>query len=144
MKKNISRKKALLILNWFKQKFGKSKYYNKPIILRIYKSQGTSTDKDGCQGTYYNGNISIYLGSINSVMEVCKNIAHEYKHYLISDKYNIEYSRIAHILNNKYKNKINKDLIYYIHPHEKRCRRFENKWGPICFKELKNKLYKYE
>jgi len=29
-----------------------------------------------------------------------------------------------------------------IHPHEKKANNFEDKWGVICFNELRNKLYK--
>jgi hypothetical protein len=140
-KSNLTRKKIILIFNWFKNKFGESPLYNKPLRIMLFKSEGTSIDSEGCQGTYMNGVISIFLKSITSTKELCGIVAHEYKHYLISSENNIEYNFLNKYLRTKYKNE---NSVYKNHPHEKRCRRFQNKWGPLCYKELKNKLKKNE
>jgi hypothetical protein len=120
--KNIERNKVLLILTWCMTKFGKARYRKFP-KLRVYKSKGTNVDftsPDGVFGIFRNNTIEIFLGGHSNIEELCHTVVHEYKHYLIGLKY------------------------YFInrHPHEIRARRFETKWGNVCYKELKNKLYK--
>jgi uncharacterized protein YjaZ len=132
---NLERNKIVLILEWYKHKFGKSKFYKKPIRLRIYKSEGKSEDKDGLRGSYDYGKICVYLGSITNIKELCQTIGHEYKHYLMDQK---EHFKITKKLSKIY----GEDEAYLKHSHENRCRRFELKWGNICFNELKSKLYK--
>jgi hypothetical protein len=137
----LPREKVLLIFEWYKHNFGKSKFYHKPLKLRVYHSQGKSdyADKDyGLRGTYNEGTLSIYLGSITTIQNVCKTVGHEYKHYLMNDR---DYSYYSKKMK---KRGLDKYSVYLNHPHEKRCRKFEEKWGSICFQELKNKLYKNE
>lgn len=140
MKTPIKREKVLLILDWCVFKFGTSKYSDEfPPRIRVYKSCGTAAfndNGDGLRGTYLDGTITIYLGSNRSIKELCETIIHEYKHYLMSDD---EYDVLTNIM--KTRGKKLGDLKYN-HPHEKRARRMEAKWGEICFQELRNKLYK--
>lgn len=124
----ISREKALLILEWYKTNFGKSKFCKKPIRIRLYRNMNSEY-----RGTYDKGLICVFLKNNSCLREVCKTIGHEYKHYLLSPK---DYLKIQDKLYKK-----NLDT-YLNHPHEKKCIRFEEKWGNKCFEELKNKLYK--
>lgn len=135
--KNIDRKKVLLILDWCIKRFGKSRYQKDDLKLRVYKSKGISNEhKTGLRGTYYKGTICIYLGSNDSVPELCKTVNHEYKHYLLSEKtWEKQYGHLV-------KKGLSDEDICVEHPHEKICDKFEKKWGPICYKELKHKLYK--
>jgi len=125
---DFSRKDALMILEWFKQKFGKSKFYNDPIRIRLYRNINSEF-----RGTYDEGLICIFLPNNRGLKDICKTIAHEYKHYLLCPN---EYFKLQKKLS-----KHNLDG-YADHPHEKRCFKFEEKWGNICFEILKNKLYK--
>ena len=136
--KSIEKSKVLLILEWYKKRFKRSKYCKEYPTIYLYKSGGTSIEKTGARGAYENGIISIYLGSIISMKELCETIGHEYKHYLLNEK---EYEKI-YIKLSKSASYKNDDEVYDNHPHEIKCSRFELKWGSICFKELKNKLYK--
>lgn len=136
----ITRDNVFLILQWFVDKHGQSKYSNSIPKLKVYKSKGTGDYryKSGLRG-YYNSNsntINIFLGSIESILDLCKCVAHEYKHYLSSSR---EYDKIDEKLKNK---GFNIDQINENHPHEKRCRKFEEKWGVRCYKELKHFLTK--
>jgi hypothetical protein len=139
---DITRDKILLILKWFENKFSKSKFCKTFPKLRVYKSKGNSDYEDkeyGIRGKYDSDTITIhiYLGTIKSVKILCNTVAHEYKHYKLNSK---EYDKIYYKLR---KSGLNPDDIHRIHhPHEKKCDRFEKKWGLICFNELKNKLYK--
>lgn len=139
MLKNINRKKVLLILEWCKKKFGESEYWKKYPYLRVYKTSGITLDneKNGRCGDYSKGVISIFLGSHTTVRDLCGTVTHEYKHYLLNEKeYNIERKNLK-------KNGIKKDDdINRYHPHEKLARRFEGKWGHVCYNELQKKLYK--
>jgi len=140
MRAAIDRERVLLILNWCVFKFGASKYQDEfPPKLRLYKSSGRTAFKDRSEelrGTYLNGVITIYLNSHHSIKELCETMVHEYKHYLMSDE---EYE----VLEKRIKKRIkNKEYLQYNHPHEKRARHMETKWGEICFNELRNKLYK--
>jgi hypothetical protein len=137
MSANIDREKILLILEWCITKFGTSKHQNIfPPRLRVYKSYGTSgfkNRKDKLRGTYLEGTITIYLGSIESHQELCETVIHEYKHYLMDDD---EYDKITEaqkILGR------DADYLFYNHPHEKRARYAEKKWGMVCYNEVKFK-----
>lgn len=139
MLKTANRRKVLLILNWCISKFGKSKFWSTYPILRVYKSKGYSEfygSKTGVCGSYDDGNIHIYLGSIKSYEELCRTVIHEYKHYLMN---NDEYTRIERKL---YKNHPDDDYVYDNHPHEKRAVKAEYKWGMVCYNELKAELRK--
>jgi hypothetical protein len=132
MRANVDRNKVLLILDWCIFKFGASRYSDEfPPKIRIYKSKGTDL-----RGTYLDGVITVYLASNRSVKELCETVIHEYKHYLMNDD---EYDVLANIMKKRGRDK---EYMKYNHPHEKRARRMENKWGEICFNELRNKLYK--
>ncbi len=135
---NLDRKKVLLILEWCKTNFGRSKYHRKYPRLRVYRSTGKSSFQ-GCDGalcgTYRSGVISIYLGSHNSMKEVCRTVIHEYKHYLMSIR---EYRSIATQFRKKGYSENN---ISFNHPHEKECRSFENDNDDLCFSQLRKKLY---
>lgn len=131
----------MIILIWCMNKFGKSKFRKDYPKLRVYKSRGNSgydNRETGLRGTYWNGVITIYLGSISSVRELCETVIHEYKHYLMSDR---EYDVLERKLK---KQKCRSVDIYDAHPHEKRAMKMEYKWGDVCYRELKNKLYKQE
>ena len=139
MKASVDRQKVLLILNWCVKKFGKSRYQKKLPRLFVYKTRGTSRYEDriaGLRGSYSNGRIKIYLGSIYSYKELCETLIHEYCHYMQSEfEFSVFYNRLkrdGHIV----------DTIYDIHPHEKKANRFEKRYGIQCFNELKAKLYK--
>jgi hypothetical protein len=137
--KNINREKVLLILEWCKKKFGESEYWKKYPHLRVYKTCGITLDdeKNGRCGDYSKGVISIFLGSHATVSDLCGTVVHEYKHYLLNEKdYNLERKNLK-------KRGIMKDGdINRMHPHEKLARRFESKWGHVCYNELKHELYK--
>lgn len=137
MLKSINREKVLLILNWCISKFGKSKFWDSYPTIRTYKSKGFSEDSiNGVRGTYCYGKIAIYLGSITTYEELCKTVIHEYKHYLMN---HTEYLIIEKKL---YRACANHDSVYSKHPHEKRAINAENKWGKICYNELKSELSK--
>jgi hypothetical protein len=137
----IDRNKILLILSWCQNKFGKSKYRKDFPKLRVYKTSGIVTGnklfglKNGLFG--YQGNndvIIIFLGLHHSIKELCLTVVHEYKHYLMSEKeWNMLYNNLKIT---------NREDAIYKHPHEIAATKFENLWGPVCYKELKNKLYK--
>lgn len=133
---NIDRRKVLLILDWCIKRFGKSRYYKDNIRLKVYKSSGTSFKNCGnVFGTYTNGKISIFVGCHTSIQNLCKTVVHEYKHYLLNEnEWDGIYAKMI-------KSGINDNDAVRKHPHEKICKKFENKWGPICYKELKSKLY---
>lgn len=138
----LDREKVLLILQWCVNNFGKSRYWKKPLKLRVYKSKGRTvtgdiiTFDDGVRGCYNKGRISIFLDTIGSAKELCETVIHEYHHYLMSDR---EYRRFEKELNEKYEDK---KSAYKKHPHEIIASKAEEKWGNICFNELRNKLYK--
>jgi hypothetical protein len=135
---NLERKKVLLILDWCKSNFGRSRYFRKFPKLRVYRSAGTSSfeaGEGGLCGVYDSGTIIIYLGSHKSVRELCKTVIHEYKHYLLSIR---EYRSFLAKLENK---GLDTDDIANKHPHEKKCRAFEDQWGDQCFSQLRKKLY---
>lgn len=139
MLKNVDREKVLLILNWCKNKFGKSKYWKNYPRLFVYKSTGASLDneKDGRCGHYCNGVIAIFLGSNGDLKDLCGTVIHEYKHYLLNhSEYQREYKRL------KKQGLTEKDTVYK-HSHEKKAKRFENKWTHICYKELRKELIKF-
>ena len=136
---NLDRKKVLLILEWCKNQFGRSRYVRKYPKLRVYRSTGNSyfeyRDR-GLFGTYNSGTIIIYLGSHDSMKELCKTVIHEYRHYLMSVReYRSLYKDMA-------ASGSDPEVISHIHPHEKECREFEEKWGGLCFSQLRKKLYK--
>ncbi len=137
MESSVDRESVLLILDWCIAKFGASKHQNIfPPRLRLYKSYGTSSIKNRkieLRGTYLEGTISIYLGSIISDQELCETVVHEYKHYLMDDD---EYDRITELQKTLGRDS---DYLFYNHPHEKRARYAEKKWGMICYNELKLK-----
>jgi hypothetical protein len=143
MIKNIDRHKVLLILNWCQKRYGKSQYRRKPAKIRVYKSYGISVGKNKyniCNGLYgyqEEDTITIFLGLHTSIKELCNTIIHEYKHYLLNEReWNLLYRKLEKSgITDSY------DIIYK-HPHEKEAIKFEKKYGPICYKELKNKLYK--
>lgn len=137
---NIDRKKILLILNWFIDNCGKSQYYKTFPKIRVYRIyEGNSKEYDYVykgEFIFDTQTISIYLKNCKSVKDICKTIAHEYKHYLLSKK---EFIKSYKILE---KGGYNEDEQYENHPHEKKCLKFQEKWGTICYNQLKNKLYK--
>jgi hypothetical protein len=135
--KNIDRRKVLLILDWCIKRFGKSRYYKNDIKLKVYTSAGTSfRNCENVFGSYSNGNIHIFLGSHSSVQKLCHTVVHEYKHYLLNEhKWDMIYTKMIGC-------GMDGDDAVRKHPHEKICDKFEKKWGPICYKELKHKLYK--
>lgn len=136
MKASIDRQKILLILNWCVKKFGKSSYHKEPVKLRVYNSKGMTKDVLGLRGGYIDGRISIYLGSIKSVKELCETVIHEYKHYQLSEfEFKVYFNRMK-------KEGHDEDYIYDNHPHEKKAERMEKKYGKQCFDELRSKLYK--
>lgn len=138
MRTTVKREKVLLILDWCVLKFGASKYNDEfPPRLRLYKSRGTGALKNiALRGTYLDGTICIYLGSITSYKELCETVIHEYKHYIMNDN---EYDRLTEKLKKKGRDE---DFFLYHHPHEKRARYAERKWGKICYGELRYRLYK--
>jgi len=136
----ITRDKAVLILEWFEDRFGRSKYCRTFPKIRVYRSRGTADypyRKDGTRGSYSwdRKTIAVFLGTIQSVKVLCESIAHEYKHYLMDSK---EYDRLEKALKRE-----NLDIYetHRRHPHERACDRFEERWGPVCYGELKNRLY---
>jgi hypothetical protein len=139
MRATIDRKKVLLILDWCITRFGISRFHDDYPELRVYKSRGSSgyeNKKSGLCGTYGSGVITIYLGSNHSVRELCNTVIHEYKHYLLNHD---EYEKIEKKLE---KSGISSEELYTKHPHEKSAVRMENKYGDICYAELRNQLYK--
>jgi len=139
MRANVDRNKVLLILNWCILKFGKSKYCEDYPQLRVYNSKGVSSRLNGelgLNGSYVDGTITIYLGTIKSMKELCETVIHEYKHYLQN---NNEYDRLEKKL---IKRGHDEDYVYENHPHEKRAEKAERKWGDVCYKELRYYLYK--
>jgi len=139
MKATIDRQKVLLILDWCILRFGISKFREEFPQLRVCKSKGNSSYSNrelGLCGTYVDGTITIYLATISSVKVLCETVIHEYKHYLMNDN---EYDKLEKKL---IKKNPDENFIYNNHPHEKRARRMEKKWGEICFNELRYYLYK--
>jgi hypothetical protein len=136
--RNLDRKKVLLILEWCKKEFGRSRYHRKYPVVRVYRSEGKSSflDRDGgLYGTYIDGTISIYLGSHSGLNELCKTVIHEYSHYLLSIR---EYRSLSR---NMQKKGSDLSVISVDHPHEVQCREYEKEWGDKCFSELRKKLY---
>jgi len=130
------RDKAVLIFDWCKKKFGRSKFNHEYPQLLIFKSKN-NTEKFKA---YYNNEtnkIAIFLGRCYSYEMLCRCVIHEYKHYLMDNK---EYEKITNFLMKKYK--CSRDDVYDMHPHEKKAYKFEDKWSGICYKELKDKLHK--
>lgn len=138
---NINRAKVLLILEWCKKKFGKSKYWKSYPLLFVYKTKGRYADDDndekGRYGHYVEGKISIFLGRHGTVKDLCDTVLHEYKHYLLSeDDFQREYKRL------KKQGYSEEDASTRKHPHEKLTKKFADKWAHACYNELKNELYK--
>lgn len=139
MLKNVDRNKVLLVLNWCISRFGKSKYCKTYPRLFVYKSAGTSLDKehDGRCGHYCDGSISIFLGSNKDLKDLCGTVIHEYKHYLLNDKeFQREYRKLK-------KQGLTEEVTNQKHTHEKKARRFENKWKFICYNDLKKQLTRF-
>lgn len=137
--KTVDRKKVLLILEWCKKKFGKSKYWEEYPLLRVYRTNGWSIDGDkkGRFGHFLEGEISIFLGRHRTIAELCDTVIHEYKHYLLSeDEFQLEYKKL------KKQGYSENDAWIYKHPHEKITKKFANKWGHVCYNELKHELHK--
>jgi uncharacterized protein YjaZ len=128
----------IIILDWCIDKFGQSKYYNSSPKLRVYQTDGHSysdKNKAGNCGHYdFKGLLTIFLGSNDSIIELCDTVLHEYKHYLMSIR---EYDKLTKEL---IKAGCNKKKAAAKHPHEKRAVCFAKKWSPICYEELKYKL----
>jgi len=143
LNERINRKKILLILNWCIKKFGKNKNHKFYPKLIVYRSNGHShiikSKKISAFYGYFdekNNKIIIFIKEHKSIYELCCTIIHEYKHYLLNDdEYNI-------IKNKMIKNNNDIDDIRLNHPHEIKTRKFELKWGIVCFNELKYLLYK--
>jgi hypothetical protein len=133
---NLEKDKVVLILEWAKTWFGKSKFSNKPIRLFVFRKKKTSMQRHNeyC-GTfdYSNSIMQVFLYNIPTTKKLCEVVMHEYKHYLLPEQ---QFLKHYNKLLNKY------DENYLTHPHEKICNRFEKKWGTVCFNELKNKIYK--
>jgi len=139
MLKSANRRKVLLILEWCISNFGISKYCDDFPSLRVYKSKGTSeyyADESGVRGTYGDGLITIYLGTISSYRDLCATVIHEYKHYLMNNE---EYLKIEKKMFKVYPDN---DYVYENHPHEKRAFKAEEKWGGVCYEELKTEFRK--
>jgi hypothetical protein len=129
----ITRDKVLLILEWCKNRFGKSGRKKTYPTLRVYKSSGfyadneyyTKKERFNKCGEYDANSctIFIFLKSNGSYEELCGTFLHEYKHYL---------------LNSAFSNELIKSKKQ--HPHERYCNWFEKKWKKICYNELKDKL----
>jgi hypothetical protein len=137
--KTVNRKKVLLILEWCKKKFGKSKYWKDYPQLRVYRTNGWSIDGDkkGRFGHFIGGKISIFLGKHKTIMELCDTVIHEYKHYLLDeDEFLLEYKKL------KKQGYSEKDALTDKHPHENMAIEFANKWGHVCYNELKHELHK--
>jgi Zn-dependent peptidase ImmA (M78 family) len=128
------RKKVLLILNWCTHKFKKSKYNKQYPKLRVYKTKGGSYYVDLYLKGYYTtdtNTITIFLGSHNSIKELCNTMIHEYKHYLLdSNEYDILYNLFEEKTSDH-------DSILEVHPHEIKCKKFATKWQDICYKDIK-------
>lgn len=137
--KTIERDKVELILKWCEAKFGKSKFYKKYPKLRVYRTEGNSVNdsKDYQIFGHFtrNGTIIVFLGSHRSVKELCVTIIHEYKHYLLG------YREFQYFSRKMFKDGRDVNYIQDHHPHELKIARFEKRWGDVCFKELKRKLY---
>jgi len=136
MKNKLTHDKVQLIINWCQQEFGTSKYQNDIPKIRVYKTRGTSIQKQGMCGSYFfdTNTICVFLGSNKNILEVCKTVIHEYIHYILNDD---EYNEYAKSL------KIEEcGDIELMHPHEKLCRDTENICGKRCFNELKNNLFR--
>lgn len=116
MKANIDRDKVLIIFEWCKNKFGKSRYWTDYPNLRVYNSLGMSLDSDGHGrlGQFRDGTISIFIGHKMTVRTLCSVVLHEYKHYLLNDN---EWNKIHKTL---VKLGFDEDEATFIHPHEKR------------------------
>jgi hypothetical protein len=131
---DIDRDKVLQILIWCENKFGKPKHRKNYPKLIVYNRKGIVDNIEVC-GYFKNNTIVVFLKEHKSVKELCKTIIHEYKHFTLK---NDEYLELSEAL--KKKGYDENDLIT-VHPHEKRAISFEDKYGDICFKELKNRLY---
>jgi hypothetical protein len=138
MRANIDRDKVVIIFDWCKKKFGKSRYWTDYPILRVYQSLGLSLDSEGHGrlGQFNDGIISVFLGHKMTVRTLCNVVLHEYKHYLLNDN---EWNKIHKTL---VKLGFDAEEAMFIHPHEKKTEQFEKEWGDICYNELKSKLYK--
>jgi hypothetical protein len=134
----IDRKKVLLILEWCKKKFGKSKYWEYYPFLRVYKTKGIycDNDGDGRYGQCLEGTITVFLGRHKTVLEVCNTVIHEYKHYLLSD--DNFYLKLKELK----KRGVKENDAIRNHPDEKITKKFADKWAHVCYNELKRELYK--
>jgi len=138
MRAKITREKVSLILKWCEDNFGRSQYRRKYPKLRVYQTEGKSLDctGNGRYGEYYRGTITIFLGHEMTVRFLCYIVCHEYKHYMLSDAdWNIKHRMLL-------QKGLTAEEIMFKHPHEKICEQFGKKYSNICFKELKNQLYK--
>lgn len=123
------------ILDWCVKKWGKSKFANGLPKLTVYKSKGNTRN---IKGEYVNekNRIIIYLGDVDSYVELCGIIIHEYTHYLLDNE---EYDDLYYKLLDE---GLNLTDIYKKHPHEIKCRERDRKYSSICFEEVNNILTK--
>lgn len=125
MPKEISKQDVILILDWCKSKFGRSKYmYDYPEIV-VYTKKKSKENYAYYRET--DNKIRIFLEDIHTKLKLCEIFLHEYKHYLQN---NNEYEAIEkQMLKKGYQ----KNDIYDNHPHEKKCFKFASKWKNDCY-----------
>lgn len=78
----IERKYILKMLEYCKQKWGKSEYHNDfPKLMVRKKTPKNEGDMYGCFN-YQTNIICIYINSHSSMVDICDTVVHEYTHYL--------------------------------------------------------------
>lgn len=118
------------IVDWCFNKWNKSKYVENLPKLRVYKSRG-NTYKIKAEYNSDKNIISIYLGSINDLEDLCGIVIHEYWHYLLNPA---EFDAIYFEMLKKGFTDI---TFYDSHPHEILCRQKQDKYKNECFKKIK-------
>lgn len=121
----IERKHILIILDYCKEKWGKSKFVKKypKISFRVKKNAKFY------YGDYHSGInvINVYLSRHKKILELCKTVIHEYTHYLQCMN---KYENYIIVAKKNYDN----------HPYEKTARYREKKFGKECKKYLLNRI----
>ena len=127
MKLEKNRQTAKLALEWCMDKWGKSKFHKDYPRLVVFKNH-----PEELSGWFNDEKNIIYINlkHQHSALELIKTVIHEYTHF----KQNTlgKYDKLAR----KYKNKP-----YEEHPLEKQAFKREKKWGKICRKQIKQKLF---
>ena len=122
-KKVVTRNEILQILDWCKEKLGRSKYFS------IRKLQFRIDTRMNFLGQFDISKNIIYVNPLRhkNRIELAETVIHEYVHFLQNPK---EYNRL--LMRSNYDD-------YYDHPHEYEAESIALKLGKQCLKELKER-----